>query len=585
MDSKKKTNQNSTGNGTRKKGTPKCHTFPPSDPSRRKKPIWTAKAILPASFDHHKKKIYLFSYEPLEEFDSINAYREDLEQSFKEFGSFFAFLKDSSDVKLIQVERENLCGTCSVEPVCDHKESFSCIYEIHYSLKIKTCPNCGSPLQPWYEATPSPAIRDVRLMGYPTHLYFDETNSRWCPFCEKNISGIRVPSVQEKKRGKITLRLIRSLFELSLSNVPNEYVAEGYALTTTYVGEKSREFKTKTAKEYAERIIELFSGKTRADFYDEPVYLNGKLFRAVFTADKKEFLTILPEDELNAIYEVLSGDTENVAVRTANAFNRVTPYILTTSHVAGREVIASALNLAYAFSLDLEEDYKKGFQKRNNAPEWDSEQEWQFQSGYKGFYLNMISFARDAFYSRSVNLEVFDWSLREYSERVPSTYKRTLKQLKALRATIRKAQANPHRWEDRFNEDEPHIYEWKPYRPEDIENMPRLEISKLMEACSKESEFSLSEQLARIQYYNELSVFPLSSEAQKDFPVLNEKGWPSYENTMLGKGIPVKCLTHMLRNGLLDKDAPAPSCIRQRLGLIEHEYSGNCTIENCPFLG
>ena len=80
-------------------------------------------------------------------------------------------------------------------------------------------------------------------------------------------------------------------------------------------------------------------------------------------------------------------------------------------------------------------------------------------------------------------------------------------------------------------------------------------------------------------------MFPISPSEQEKFPVFNEKGWPSFENTRLGQGIPVECLTHLLKNGLLDKNARPAASIRQRLGLAKHEYSGNCTIENCPFLG
>lgn len=153
-----------------------------------------------------------------------------------------------------------------------------------------------------------------------------------------------------------------------------------------------------------------------------------------------------------------------------------------------------------------------------------------------------------------------------------------------LKETLITVQENPHQWEDRFAKKEQQLCDLEIYFREDIENMPRLDISKLMESCSKESEFSLSEQLARLQYYNELSVFPISPSEQEKFPVLDEKGWPSFENTRLGQGIPIECLTHLLNNGLLDKDSLPPACIRQRLCVAKHEYSGNCTIENCPFL-
>ena len=589
MMSSKKTSGNPFENSTQKWGTPKCRTHSPDDPNRRKKPIWTAQAIFDKNSDPYKNKVYFFSYKPLVEFDDINAYGEDLKRSIEAANSVVESCKISGDIKIIKSKiKEDLCDTCPRFLACTHQESFPSTYEIHCVLRVKGCPYCGGTLSYYSDLpTKSPAISDVRLKGYSTILYFDRDIVYWCDACQKTISGFRVPCVQEKKRGEITLRLLRSLFELSLDKIPNDYVAEGYSLTTDRVGKINRVFRTKTKKEFEAYLVDLFSRRTSKDFYEEPVFLDGKQFCAIFTGDKKTLLAILPEYELNAVREFLSGNTEDLEIfKSLRALNIAAQFCLTASPAAGREVIASAIKVFYAYSLDLKEDDKSGHQKRRSAPEWDSEREGQFDSSYKAFSIGLIRFIRNAFYCRPVNLEVFEWEMSELGRTIPSTYTRTLRQLKALKKIITEAQVDPRRWEKRFLNEEQMVFDWKNFGCGYIGNITRLDISELIESCSKKSDLSLYEQLARLQYYNELSVFPISPSEQEKFPVFNEKGWPSFENTRLGQGIPIECLTHLLKNGLLDKDSLPPACIRQRLGLYKHECAGGtCTIENCPFLG
>lgn len=575
MGNKKTTNASDSKKQTKSKEIYKCHTFPPAEPQRRKKPIWTAKAVCCSS---KKPESYNFFYKRLLNIDDIKDYKDDLEYFFDpdllivkpKFADYAQLVKND--------DMARKCEECPHGGNCYHKESFSKAYEIHYSLDLKTCPIHGIALTTQSHNSPTgfSPIHDVRLKGHPTLLYFHKTERWRCRLCKKTISGLRVPGIQHMRKGELTLRLIRSLFQLSLEKVPNEYVAEGYLLTTDRVGLLSRQFKTKTREAFNNEIVKIFSGKTLEDFHNEYVYINDMLFRAIFTKDKKKFLALLSEEELSVVWDFLSGATDNLCILKENSLNLVAPYLLTATPVAGRKIVVSALNLVYAFTTDCEKAFKKH----------DYDLDRPYELYYGSFRTELIRFSRNAYFSRSVDVDAFYNILLDYKNQIPVEWKKTLRQLKNLQNVIKKMKENPDEWEERFaNKERQCVAEWKSYYREEIENMPRLETSSLIESCSKKSDLSLREQLGRLQYYNEISVFPLSPSEQEKFPILNEKGWPSFDNTLLGKGIPVECLNRLLRYGLLDKEVLPTACIRQRLGLYEHEcIGGTCTIENCPFL-
>ena len=117
-----------------------------------------------------------------------------------------------------------------------------------------------------------------------------------------------------------------------------------------------------------------------------------------------------------------------------------------------------------------------------------------------------------------------------------------------------------------------------------VNSNPRQPITVLIEHTSKESDFDLGEQLQRLQFYNEYSVFPLLPLEQEAFPIIDSEGLPYLENTFLGTGIPVKCLRHMLKNGLLLQDNPPPPCIRRRLDMPNLSSDSKCPYKHCPFL-
>lgn len=576
MGNKKTANSSNPKKQTKSQEIYKCHTFSPGEPQRRKKPIWTAKAVCCST---KKPELYNFFYDRLLDIDDIKGYKDDLEYFFNpdllvvkpKFADYAQLIKNDD-----MAER---CEECPHGGNCYHKESFSKVYEIHYSLDLKTCPIHGIALTTQSHNSPTgfSPIHDVRLKGHPTLLYFHKTERWRCRLCKKTISGLRVPGIQHIKKGELTLRLIRSLFELSLEKVPNEYVAEGYFLTTDRVGLLSRQFKTKTREAFEKEIIKIFSGKAIEDFHNEYVYIDDMLFRAVFTKDKKTFLALLSEDELSSVWDFLSGRTEELNMFMAEAScNLTASYFLTTIPMVARKIVVASLELVSAFTDDYEKAYKRH----------DYDMDRLHALHHFSFLPELTRFTREAYSSCSIDMDAFRNFLIDYKPRIPMTCKKTLQRLKHLQKAIEKAQEDVNQWEDQFPNETRSVCDWKAYSREDIENMPRLDISELIESCSKKSDLSLNEQLARLQYYNELSVFPISPSEQEKFPVLNEKGWPSFENTRLGQGIPVECLNRLLRYGLLDKDTLPAACIRQRLGLYKHKCAGgSCTIKDCPFLG
>lgn len=572
-----------------------CHTYPKGEDTKRsKKAVWTAEAVCCSKKipKNPKKPVWhYFSYEPLDEFKDTNSFKQELEQAFQP-EKCTARPRTPDYAQLIECDKKGkLCKKCPNAERCKHKRSFSRVYKIDYSLHIKVCPVCGSNLYPWSnESTDSPAIHDVRLKGYPAVLVFHKDEIRWCPKCKDTIAGVRVPGVQHIKRGTFTLRLIRSLFELSIANVSNKYVAEGYFLTRDSVEKVNKRFRSRSATEFESRLKELFSEKTSKDFYEEEIFLDNRKFIAIFDKKDNVLLTIFSANELANISDFFYGEIENLhQFKSARSLTLATQFFLTKTLFFEKELITSAVQLNYACSLDHEEDIKDGYKKRDSAPEWKQKIEEGVPIAY---YINELYYTTADFSRKAFNFQLGEFKqfgelideiskISETGESIPSTYRRTLRALKKLKRTIEKTKENLTEWEERFANG---VFGREYYCTEDRDNTPYREVCKLIESCSKESEFSLSEQLARLQYYNELSVFPILPSEQEKFPVLDEKGWPSFENTRLGQGIPIECLTHLLNNGLLDKDSLPPACIRQRLGVAKHEYSGNCTIENCPFL-
>lgn len=592
MDNEKTTSVSTSEENAQIQGKYKCKLFSPRKASTGKGELdWLATADCPSGKRPKNPNIpvpYRFTYDRLVDLCS-KAYEKDLDEAFDQPDMISVWPQSSDHVKLVEDRKlRPACDECFARGNCKYESAFCKVYKNYYLLEVKFCPGCEqrNRLRPSSEPTGFAPIHDVRRDGYPSLLYFEKIAKWKCTYCGKTVSGIRVPRVQHTLKGEFTLRLLRSLFELGMDKVPNDYVAEGYCLFADTVDRLNKRFRTTSEEEFEAHLVDLFSRRTRKDFYDEPVLLEGKLFRAVFDDRKETLIAILPENKCKAIYEFVSGFSVKLnTFKSFSSLNLAMQFYLTASPVAGREVIASATKAFYAYSLDLKEDDKDWGKKRHSSPKWNYEREREFNYNRELISVELASFISNAFYCRPVNLEDFDRKMSEWSRIIPSIYKRTLRQLKELKEAIVTVQESPHQWEERFVKKEQQLCDLEIYFREGIENMPRLDISKLMESCSKDSEFSLSEQLARLQYYNEFSVFPLSPSEQDKFPVLNEKGWPSFENTRLGRGIPVECLTHLLNNGLLDKDSLPPACIRQRLGLYKHECAGGtCTIENCPFL-
>lgn len=592
MDNEKTTSVSTSKKNVQIPGKYRCKLFSPKKASTGKGELdWLATADCPQGEKPENPNIpvpYYFTYDRLVDLGG-KVYEEDLIEAFNQPDIISVEPQFSDHVKLVEDRELRLaCGECFASGNCKYESAFCKVYKNYYFLEVKFCPWCKETnrLRPSSKPTGFAPIHDVRRDGYPSLLYFEKIAKWKCTYCGKTVSGIRVPRVQHTLKGEFTLRLLRSLFELGMDKVPNDYVAEGYCLLTNTVDKLNKQFRTTSEEEFEAHLVDLFSRRTRKDFYDEPVLLEGKLFRAVFDDRKETLIAILPENKCKAIYEFVSGFSVKLnTFKSSSSLNQAMQFCLTASPVAGREVIASATKLFYDYSLDLKEDEKGWGKKRHSSPKWNYEREREFSYNRELISTELASFISDTFYCRPVNLEDFDRKMSEWSRIIPSTYKRTLRQLEELKEVIITAQENPHKWEERFVKKEQQLCDLEIYFREDIENITRLDISELIESCSKGSEFSLSEQLARLQYYNELSVFPISPSEQEKFPVLDEKGWPSFENTRLGQGIPVECLTHLLKNGLLDKNARPAACIRQRLGLYKHECTGGtCTIENCPFL-
>lgn len=593
MDNEKTTNVSTSKENVQIPGKYRCKLFSSKEASAGKGELdWLATADCPMGRRPKNPSIpvpYHFTYNGLIDLGS-KAYEEDLIDAFNQPDIISVEPQFSDHVKLVEDRTlRTACDECFASGNCKYENAFCKVYKNYYFLEIKFCPWCGKTnrLRPSSKPTGFAPIHDVRRDGYPSLLCFKKIACWTCTYCGKTVSGIRVPRIQHVLKGGFTLRLLRSLFELGMDKVPNEYVAEGYCLRTNTVDKQNKKFRATSKKEFVAHLVEVFSEKTSKDFYEEEVFLGNRKFIAIFDKKNDSFLTILSANELENISDFFYGKNLTLhQFKSANSLTLATQFFLTKTFFVEKELIESVVQLNYACLLDHKEDTKSGYKKRSSAPEWKQKMEEGVPISY---YINELYYATADFSRKAFNFQIEDFKhfdeliskISEIGENVPSTYRRTLRELKTVKCAIEKIKEIPEEWEERFaNEVSGREY----YCLEGSDNTPYRDVCKLIESCSKDSEFSLSEQLARLQYYNELSVFPISPSEQEKFPVLNEKGWPSFENTRLGQGIPVECLTHLLNNGLLDKEGLPPACIRHRLGLAKHEYSGSCTIENCPFL-
>ena len=272
-----------------------CTLFSPKKASTGKGELdWLATADCPQGKKPKDPNIpvpYYFTYDRLVDLGG-KVYEEDLIEAFNQPDIISVEPQFSDHVKLVEDrELRPACGECFASGNCEYESAFCKVYKSYYFLEIKFCPWCKKTnrLRPSSRPTGFAPIHDVRRDGYPSLLYFEKIAKWKCTYCGKTVSGIRVPRVQHTLKGEFTLRLLRSLFELGMDKVPNDYVAEGYCLLTNTVDKLNKQFRTTSEEEFEAHLVDLFSRRTRKDFYDEPVLLEGKLFRAVFD-DRKETL-------------------------------------------------------------------------------------------------------------------------------------------------------------------------------------------------------------------------------------------------------------------------------------------------------
>lgn len=366
MDNEKTTSVWTSEENAQIQGKYKCKLFSPRKASTGKGELdWLATADCPQGKKPKNPNIpvpYYFTYDRLVDLGG-KVYEEDLIEAFNQPDIISVEPQFSDHVKLVEDrELRPACGECFASENCKYESAFCKVYKNYYFLEIKFCPWCKQTNRlrvSSSKATGFAPIHDVRRDGYPSFLYFEKIAKWKCTYCGKTVSGIRIPRIQHVLKGEFTFRLLRSLFELGMDKVPNDYVAEGYCLFADTVDRLNKRFRTTSKEEYVAHLVGLFSKKTRKDFYSEPVLLEGKLFRAVFDDRKETLIAILPENKFKAIYRFLSGFSAKLnTFKSFSSLNLAMQFCLTASPVAGREVIASATKVFYAYSLDLKEDDK-----------------------------------------------------------------------------------------------------------------------------------------------------------------------------------------------------------------------------------
>ena len=522
------------------------------------------------------KTLYNFKYDGLVDYPSYDEFYDDLQSVLAPQSKNFTLTGTNKPKEVSRIN--SICGNCCQPKDCkrnSYLRSFEAAQRVNLTLKISTCPTCGETV-PEKRKIPqaSTIIHDVRLNGHPAHLNIIKHHHWYCAECEKNISSIRIPSIQHQFRGKFTLRLLRSIFELSIRGTPNGYTAEGYDLKENYVGELCRTFMARTQKDYLTQLIEILlntpvspsGNKPAGAFHYEPVFLDGWKYWAIFSSDKHKFYTIVQDSEINSV----------LAYATSEDSTPFTPKLLSQSAIALAFSTLSPIRRRISFELALLAHTIYSDAKQSNPIAS------QFSLFKTHRYLTSILTSEYSFqllFQLSQLLSDPDFDKAKLSPRARKRVKKLVtfiqQVLDTRRNEIFEEIRNKHAELTNFNTLADLVLN------ERRTQQQPLPLIRIIERTFGHSKYPFDEKLCRLQFYNEFSVLSMNPDGTYQFPLMGEKdGLPQLENSRIGRGIPVSCLEQLLRTGLLEKDSGSIQCFHQR----QQECSDGCTLENCPFL-
>lgn len=413
------------------------------------------------------------------------------------------------------------------------------------------------------------------MAGHPARLKVSKSRMWYCVFCQKSISAARIPGIQFVSGGKYTLRLLRSIFTLSIDAVPNGFIAEGYDLNRDYVGELCRRFMARSEKEYQTRLAEIFAEMPADGSYSESSLLRGTKCRAIFSKDKSTFYTILPEEEI--VTAMLCMDSKQPPAIVKRSRRNVTAlFAYSTVPPLRRKLLSGLFEILQAamahirymnelFHNRLPErvcTWIKGVMEDDAVP---LEELYAFLTDKENF--------RGANDDRLVGEIIFVVAWEKAKEVAP--FVKTL-----MEEQVEQWNAGTREMSIVFRVIR--FWEWKRSILEGTPNEPCLSVTEVMEREFNASEYSNTECFSRLLFYNEASILYARKTAKNiDVPIDEEKedAIGQVICCQTGCGIPVACLEHLLNTGLLQKEPGSIKCFRHR----QKGVDGCCTLE-CPFM-
>lgn len=508
---------------------------------------------------------YAFSYNGFVDFENYEAFSENLYEAFNR-QTMVAVVPPKENQYEAAEREQRTCDICD-HSACAHRDSFLMTWKVNWVLQgILKCPYCGRPINP-VRTIPevSLKIHDVRLEGHPARLNIRKTRQWYCDNCEKNISTTRIPGIQHVASGEITLRLLQSIFELSIDGVPNGFIAEGYDLNQDYVGQLCRKFQARTEAEYSKRRDEILANMPAGAFHNETVYICREKYRAIFNKEKDKFLAIFPEKELKRTIQCLEFVSPEMIIKK-DLRAATSLYAFSSLGPIRRQILSG---LFEALQESLSESQTKHY---CDTPEFLRS---QMKQALEDDFLNLKQL-----YDSLTDKVYF----QAYSGGKETYLYRSMKKAKGVANFIRSVgRERCIEWR-RENETENRKTQMSLFRYfersllEQTNDQLRLPVVQTMEQASAHSKYPSSEQLRRLQFYNEAAVFPgrfFETDQSTDY----DDELPSLTSSQIGSGVPVACLEHLLHTGLLDKDSGSVKCIRHRQKGLED----SCTLP-CPFL-
>jgi len=215
----------------------------------------------------------------------------------------------NDDWKAAEEKDRNETGVSYRYEGCSIAEQFVKEYKIRFKLyeekpSVCTDPECGCTMFYPYPAKNSgyktdASLHDVRLRGRPTELQVSRHRYR-CIKCGRLIgTAPELVNFQTKKNGKVSVRLAYSILYLNLHGFTAQRICEGYGIDANQVSRIKRnaiEYMRRKKEETRRECIEIFNPELQYKEFE----FAGEKYQAVFSAENET-----PElHTLEAIYSV-----------------------------------------------------------------------------------------------------------------------------------------------------------------------------------------------------------------------------------------------------------------------------------------